>query len=1815
MALRHYVEYINGWVCPDASHDDQWNPYDLSVFGVPPSAVVEISIGFPRSNAEYYGGVRKTGSSLNRRIRIAEAEGDGENFSTMMVQADASGYIEYYSDYFDSTYPSVVAPNFRVVGWWLGCTYIEKFDSFGATSADTWEGYALDQYGIGSGNVADFALSNDNIDTGFEIGIRSSGSTLEKKLRVKEAEGGGEIALNLSAIASGTTAAVEIYAGSIADCSFYLLGYFSVPPGDYVEDFTSFPVPELPDSTWQTLDVGSSGIANSGVAQFVLGNSSTNSPNELGVRNTYSSLNRTVNVDESETGGTTTGKNFGSLCSIVDSSGYVKYFSSDEATNPDFISVGYWTNFANSDIPFLNFNSTDCFIQGLNPYAHYIERLSSESDFFVAPSGSDWVEYDLSSMVPASTDNCSITAEIGIRNSSVTATHLAGARSTSSQINRYFELHDAESGGYDFISLLVPVDNQAKIHIYTDNISDIEFAVFGYWVGGIYHDTHDLFQINSEYTWVNHNVGTTYANKVAEIVITNYNSVQESGGVRSVGSSIDRHHQISKAETGKNHTTLHVNTSGNNGTIQAYISNSGNMSFTAIGYWSTAPGQYHETFSELTSPTENNVWTLSDTGTAEGSVTEMVLEQRYNIAERLMGAREVYSNNSRIWDIRETDLPAVDLAGNMHRVFVNVSSGTSIELYHESPIFAHAFRMVGYWDDLQFIPNINSGNIPLFTAGFDSYNVLDDSEYPSGLLLYCDGHLVHDQSGSLYTDGFGFIATDDQFGGQYPSGVSLYVEGEGISSISDSANLFVHGLVLHNDQLNLYTDAYGVDSNSSDLFLKTIDVISESISLILYNPVDTSSGLIGEDNAVFYLSRRHDNWTSTATERIEHKTWEFPKIIIGNRVFLGKPGATQTVGDGTLPGYDDMGGGFSSCRFGQALIGPIVNRQNILGHVVSPSDYPYAGSSSITTAFWMSGANTSGNIVEAGWFHRDGDFDTEGPSLNTHTLGVKITSDSGLQVWSSIRDVPYEQASGGGLWWGGTTHYGTPIGSDWSWNTEVDSLYWSWNEKWPEIHVEHGDVAFFAIHADFVDSGVDGNNPNHVKIYLSVDGQPWLYIGSGLTGPPASSLYNYEDPRSRYSENAVGIKVQAINYDAQDESLCVNEIALWTDEYQFESTELSGLFVTTDTYSRPMDEYKPTVSPRSTYIKRTVGPFIYDPIIVGDLYSPTTIMSGLLVTLEVGLGAYGADASAYLLEEVPPSGFYVRNISPPQIRYPTQGTRPPTQQQIFHDPESGIMRPVDNFGLNTYATSIRWVNHDNHPQHNQRRSPRPTNIYTYELYPVYGNDFIVSDDFQFDGSGLFFGGSTSSGLFVTQSTGDMDGTISGVNAGLTVDSLHFYISGPATNSGSTPLYIRTVETFNSSYIGTASRTPELVDFIFKADGNAGTDDFAGIEYGPHLYMQGPLQYEDDCPLFITGPIGADVNFYTCGSDTFNSSGSYPSGLLLKTGAGHLTFDGSGNLFTIGPIDYSGSCSLYTQAGLFEPPLDLFTMGSLYDSGSISGYIKGPEFICSSGSFPYPYNPNDFAFPYGDPSPTLYLNAHIPITDSLPLYIGPLNLFTPRPLHLRTPNNIPDDHIDLFIQGFIGPSGTTQTFNIGNLYLEANDADYPYTAGGTKTWPMFLPSQSGNLDADNSWTMFLNADFTTPGDCNLYTYGHASGQPPHGIEISGSFGLVCSINPDDLTRIGYIPLSRDNDPWLLFMKCDPGKFSTTNLYMSGSSPVSIYSSGNLFIDGLFGQPNDYLPLYLLGVSGLFNNGPNGLALFLNAGTLVYNSSGNLYLHGY
>jgi len=330
------------------SSRNAWADMDLSGI-VPANAVVEMGMANRYIANELVAGIRANGSSLTRSIDLREAESAGVAFGswmTMHVQADENAVVECFAENPDSI-------EFRVLGYWAcsegGC-YTERFDTLNAASAATWEDENLSSYNVSAGDVVEVLAENSQAGFARYAGIRTDGSSLERRFDLNEAEAGGDSVVTMNAVAVGANATIEIYEEVTADTSFRLLGYWDDPPGTYTEAFSTIAAPAA-DNTWTDRDLSSAGVPANGVAEIVLANGRHEFGNSFGVRTNGSTVHRTVAIMESEDEvtdsgvyNTDTNRQTARMHVKADASSVIEIFHEDVSdTVYEFQLVGYWT--------------------------------------------------------------------------------------------------------------------------------------------------------------------------------------------------------------------------------------------------------------------------------------------------------------------------------------------------------------------------------------------------------------------------------------------------------------------------------------------------------------------------------------------------------------------------------------------------------------------------------------------------------------------------------------------------------------------------------------------------------------------------------------------------------------------------------------------------------------------------------------------------------------------------------------------------------------------------------------------------------------------------------------------------------------------------------------------------------------------------------------------------------------------------------------------------------------------------------------------------------------------------------------------------------------------------------------------------------------------------------------------------------------------------------------------------------------------------------------------------------------------------------
>ncbi|MCG8404495.1 MAG: hypothetical protein MI923_04770 [Phycisphaerales bacterium] len=324
-----YIERFQTW---SATSADTWQVMDLSgsPYNIPADAVLEVAVRNGYSSGERWGGVRAVGSSLNRRILLHEPESGGEDVMVMHVQADTNSQIEHYSDNTSSV-------DFVILGYWNCGTYREMYNSFKAGGSGSWQEIDLKSY-IGTAEVTEFVIVNNNSSAEREVGLRTRGSSLERRLDLHEAESGGDDVASMIVVADSTTnATIEAYAESNTDIDFYLMGYWSDPPGTYTESFDTITSPTT-DGTWQDKDLSGFNVPAHAVVDVTPMNQDTSEENYMGVREKGSSLGRTLDLQEPESGG----GDFARFHATADANSTIQVYHQDVSDPHSFFLTGFW---------------------------------------------------------------------------------------------------------------------------------------------------------------------------------------------------------------------------------------------------------------------------------------------------------------------------------------------------------------------------------------------------------------------------------------------------------------------------------------------------------------------------------------------------------------------------------------------------------------------------------------------------------------------------------------------------------------------------------------------------------------------------------------------------------------------------------------------------------------------------------------------------------------------------------------------------------------------------------------------------------------------------------------------------------------------------------------------------------------------------------------------------------------------------------------------------------------------------------------------------------------------------------------------------------------------------------------------------------------------------------------------------------------------------------------------------------------------------------------------------------------------------------
>lgn len=340
----------------------------------------------------------------------------------------------------------------------------------------------------------------------------------------------------------------------------------------------------------------------------------------------------------------------------------------------------------------------------LGPYARGVYQFGSTStskydekfqDITIG-TASTWTDIDLSSYGVAANQ----VVEIGIRNSSTSTARDAGVRIKGSSLARKIVLHAATTAGWDMTTMTVKTDANKKIQAYAANTSDVHFYLVGIWNSGDYTEKFQALTIGTTGSWVDSAALSTYgagANQMVEVMASKKSTTAYIAGIRTNGSALDRKLTL-HASTSSAADCLVMQAKADASTkIEVWKGNT-SVTFTLLGYWTTAPATFTEKFVDVGKPTASATWytrSLSSQSVPANAVCEMLIANASTTNHNNVGVRKVDSSLNRLFDIHKSSASTVRECGMMH---VAADSSSNIQQYLQNQADTVNFYLLGYWN-------------------------------------------------------------------------------------------------------------------------------------------------------------------------------------------------------------------------------------------------------------------------------------------------------------------------------------------------------------------------------------------------------------------------------------------------------------------------------------------------------------------------------------------------------------------------------------------------------------------------------------------------------------------------------------------------------------------------------------------------------------------------------------------------------------------------------------------------------------------------------------------------------------------------------------------------------------------------------------------------------------------------------------------------------------------------------------------------------------------------------------------------------------
>jgi len=322
----------------------------------------------------------------------------------------------------------------------------------------------------------------------------------------------------------------------------------------------------------------------------------------------------------------------------------------------------------------------------------YTEKFQ---DITVGAAGA-WTDVDLSSYGVLANQ----VVEIGLRNSNTTTARLAGVRIKGSALNRYVTLRAAATTGWDTSVMQVKVDANKKIQAYAANTTDVHIILLGVWNKGDYTEKFQALTIGTTGAWTDSADLSAYgvsASQIVEILAANTSTTAYIAGVRAKGLALDRKLTLRTSASSASECLVMKTQVDASRKLQVWKGNAA-VTFTLLGYWTTAPGTYTEKFVDVGKPTSSATWytrSLSGQGVPAYAACEFLIANAATANANNVGVCAVGSGLSRLYNLHRSSASTARSCSMMH---VLTDSSSQIQQYLQNQANTVNFYLLGYWN-------------------------------------------------------------------------------------------------------------------------------------------------------------------------------------------------------------------------------------------------------------------------------------------------------------------------------------------------------------------------------------------------------------------------------------------------------------------------------------------------------------------------------------------------------------------------------------------------------------------------------------------------------------------------------------------------------------------------------------------------------------------------------------------------------------------------------------------------------------------------------------------------------------------------------------------------------------------------------------------------------------------------------------------------------------------------------------------------------------------------------------------------------------